>query len=652
MKHLCLAFILIILLSANLLTAIEVTIGAGDEQARIPFDLSWHYSLYETIYFPIEINMAGMITIIKYYNNFPYWSWPGYNVRIWMGETNQSDLSDGWIPASQLTLVFDESVDFPQGENIITFILPQPYIYLGQNLVIMTESPFVTSWPPLGLNFYCQTTSPNRARNFYSDSTDPDPYNPPTTGYFLTGQFPKTTLQFSDPMFFALSGEIHDNLGNPVDGATVQVDGMGLFATTNPLGQYFISFVPPGTYQVTASKNGYASQTQSAAFVEDITTFLNFTLSRNTFVTVTGRIVNAFLPSEGVPNTAINVAGVANVVTDDAGYFTVPNVPADTIIAYSVYKIGYEPYSNTFETTNTDLNLGFILLNEIHSPPQDIIAVVNNPVINITWDAPNRALLGYRVWRFRQENMGNEGLWTLLTPNIITATSYSDNSWSQPGPGTWVLRWAVKACYSGGQVSLPAFSNWISGGSLTGAITGIVTNSQTGSPVSDAQIELAYSGGMNFSCVTDEQGIYSMITPSGTATLTVSADGFSDYEQEGVQITTGDTIIVDIALNPTSNPDEPEVIAATGLTGCYPNPFRDNINICYEIKEPVLASIEIYNLKGQKIRTLVNSSIKTGRYTLVWDGRDSQGIHSSNGVYFCRMQAGKYLQTEKLVLLK
>lgn len=66
----------------------------------------------------------------------------------------------------------------------------------------------------------------------------------------------------------------------------------------------------------------------------------------------------------------------------------------------------------------------------------------------------------------------------------------------------------------------------------------------------------------------------------------------------------------------------------------------------------VVFSILLYNLKGQVVRSFVNSHDQPGYYQVSWDGRDSGGRVVSTGVYFYRMVSGRYRSTKKMVLAK
>ena len=62
--------------------------------------------------------------------------------------------------------------------------------------------------------------------------------------------------------------------------------------------------------------------------------------------------------------------------------------------------------------------------------------------------------------------------------------------------------------------------------------------------------------------------------------------------------------------------------------------------------------LDIYDILGRKVRTLVNEVQNPNTYTLVWDGLDDHGSLVSGGVYFYRLQAGTSVETRKMVLLK
>jgi hypothetical protein len=88
----------------------------------------------------------------------------------------------------------------------------------------------------------------------------------------------------------------------------------------------------------------------------------------------------------------------------------------------------------------------------------------------------------------------------------------------------------------------------------------------------------------------------------------------------------------------------------------YPNPFNPSTTIAYDIPDDQASSVQVqlkvYNVRGQVIKTLVNSAKDAGHYVVQWDGRNDNGEAISSGVYFYRIKAGDFVTTRKMVLLK
>lgn len=84
----------------------------------------------------------------------------------------------------------------------------------------------------------------------------------------------------------------------------------------------------------------------------------------------------------------------------------------------------------------------------------------------------------------------------------------------------------------------------------------------------------------------------------------------------------------------------------------YPNPFNSFTSISYQVPKKDHVEIFIYNLTGQRVRTLVNDGQLPGVYSTTWDGLDDTGLQSSSGVYFCTMKVSNFIQARKLILMQ
>jgi len=99
--------------------------------------------------------------------------------------------------------------------------------------------------------------------------------------------------------------------------------------------------------------------------------------------------------------------------------------------------------------------------------------------------------------------------------------------------------------------------------------------------------------------------------------------------------------------------EDPAVLpTVTSLSGNYPNPFNPSTTIRYSVKDKGSVKLDIYNSKGQKVKSLVNESKAAGNYNIVWDGRDDQNHAVASGVYFYRMTSGSYTATKKMIMMK
>ncbi len=96
----------------------------------------------------------------------------------------------------------------------------------------------------------------------------------------------------------------------------------------------------------------------------------------------------------------------------------------------------------------------------------------------------------------------------------------------------------------------------------------------------------------------------------------------------------------------------PVIPLVTGISSLYPNPFNPELTISYTVNSKLPVRIDIVNVRGQIIRTLVNENKETGVYRLNWNGTDADGRHCSSGIYFVRMQAGSEEFFAKAILMK
>jgi len=92
---------------------------------------------------------------------------------------------------------------------------------------------------------------------------------------------------------------------------------------------------------------------------------------------------------------------------------------------------------------------------------------------------------------------------------------------------------------------------------------------------------------------------------------------------------------------------EPDIALDFALLQNYPNPFNPNTSIKYSIAQDGLVNLSVYNLLGEKVATLVNEVKQAGSYEIEFN--DS---NISSRVYFYQLNAGSFIETKKMTLMK
>ena len=101
----------------------------------------------------------------------------------------------------------------------------------------------------------------------------------------------------------------------------------------------------------------------------------------------------------------------------------------------------------------------------------------------------------------------------------------------------------------------------------------------------------------------------------------------------------------------TSIEDTP-VLFKNELRPNYPNPFNPETIISFSLEKDSEVKLEIFNIRGALVRTLINDPLPKGAHSSVWNGTDHQGNPSASGVYFYKLSAGSFESVRKMVLIK
>ena len=95
-----------------------------------------------------------------------------------------------------------------------------------------------------------------------------------------------------------------------------------------------------------------------------------------------------------------------------------------------------------------------------------------------------------------------------------------------------------------------------------------------------------------------------------------------------------------------------EALPKAFTTGAKPNPFVDILVINYQLPQKAHVTVEILDVTGRVINTLVNEPKEPGCYSIVWHGKNKHGRTLPAGIYFYRIKAGKNCALRKIIKLK
>lgn len=357
----------------------------------------------------------------------------------------------------------------------------------------------------------------------------------------------------------------------------------------------------PGTYAVRISAEGYEAQTIEDVTVENSRSVeVNATLMNSTLTSFSGSVYT---------NETMPVAGATVILTDFLTYETTTDASGFFNIAtiYSgMYDLrinaeGYQPYTSTIyvseETGPVNINLNESYAESFeHSLPGEWFSTTS------------------RSW-FRDGNNAYDGNYSLRSGNISgnqTSNIIVESNFNSEGTISFYYKVSSEVGYD----FLRFYIN--------------------------DQLQEAWSGEIDWSYAE-------FATPTGNNSY--------KWEYKKDRYVNGglDSAWIDYVLIPqsTDNADWEIVNEVKHQLSCYPNPFNPELNLSfYQTEKSPVEQIDIYNLKGQKIKQINDISKTSGFQTIVWDGKDNSNKSVASGIYFIKMKSEAITATQKVVLLK
>ncbi|MCK5052571.1 MAG: carboxypeptidase regulatory-like domain-containing protein [Candidatus Cloacimonetes bacterium] len=187
--------------------------------------------------------------------------------------------------------------------------------------------------------------------------------------------------------------------------------------------------------------------------------------------------------------------------------------------------------------------------------------------------------------------------------------------------------------------------------SFDGSLEGYVYELDTSIPIPYANIQIASATYWNYT-QADMNGYYYFDLPNEIYGADCWKDGYFDHSVDNIVIA-NNAVVQDFYLEPIVEVDDEVIETVISLGQNYPNPFNPTTKISFTTMSIENTELIIYNIKGQKVKTLINSVLENGDHLILWDGNDQNNQPVSSGVYFYQLKIGnKIIDSKRMLLLK
>ncbi len=161
---------------------------------------------------------------------------------------------------------------------------------------------------------------------------------------------------------------------------------------------------------------------------------------------------------------------------------------------------------------------------------------------------------------------------------------------------------------------------------------------------------------INLSEDVDTLGILANIwhtySGGGAHNVIIETGSFIEYNSgaDSAYVSKADTNVISPCFGPLL-PDG-DLPVTNSLSQNSPNPFNANTIINFGLSDPSYTSLEVFDVMGRKIKTVVSEHLHAGNHSIVWDGSNSQGSEVAAGIYFYVLKTDSYRETKKMLYLK
>lgn len=398
----------------------------------LPFDFSQRYGVYQAVFYPEDLMYAkGTIRHIVYKNSFSS-SKLEKPIRIWLGETDKQDLSEGWISTENMKEVYNGNIAFVNGINDVPVELAEPYEYTGKNLVVVMTMDYSQGNGGYFDRFFIEQTpdKPKRTRSYMSyEPIDNSMLTESTGGLYDAMLMTRFVMNTKDAA--GLHGTVTDkDTDKPIGGAIISIPELKLSTVTDNNGEYSFYVVPSGLQHVTITATGYLDFEKDITIQNEGEQTENFSIEAKPTITVRGCIKSE---DTGKPlkNVRINAYGYSDVSTTSAddGTFELGGIYANESYSLSIETPLYDVYRQELPS-DKDLNMEEIILTRSLISVYGVSGEISSDgsYSTISWKDPlsRKGRIMWTKWGNSEYNESTGGDYSATDYNVAHAFTADD----------------------------------------------------------------------------------------------------------------------------------------------------------------------------------------------------------------------------------
>lgn len=300
------------------------------------------------------------------------------NMKFYVAETLNDEFStDDALDPSEMTLVFDGTIDFPSGNYEATIPFDTPYEYKGGNLIICgvrDSDEFV----------YGRSTLSSLATTSRSIVYEDD-YAPAAPCLYAN-----VALHLEEAATGSITGTVRDGAGNPIAGARVGITGEAYCGYTDSNGRYTLGNVAVGEYDIEVSVLRFQSASRHVTVKENEGSTLDFVLQDHPRVEVSGTVRDT--DGNPIAGTTVSFTGdVGDMTTTDVNGKWSVNLYAENDYTATAVSPYYSRASRRFTIGSDPMKLDFTVVPELTHPHAPVVAIGDGKA-RVSWNIPIREI--------------------------------------------------------------------------------------------------------------------------------------------------------------------------------------------------------------------------------------------------------------------